>query len=924
MENRLAASGRRADLCGRASECAVLDDLLSAIRRGESRSLVLRGEAGIGKTALLEYLADSASELTVLRAVGVESDMELAFASLHQLCAPLLDRLETLPAPQRDALQVVFGLTAGPPPDRFLVGLGVLSLLSEVAEERPVLCVVDDAQWLDQASALTLAFVTRRLLAEPVGIVFAARHPGDELQHISELEVHGLRNGDARVLLSSVVRFKLDERVRDRIIAETRGNPLALLELPRGLTATQLAGGFGLLEAQTLPGRIEKSFVRRLEALPDDARLLLLVAAAEPVGDPLLLWRAAERLDIGAAAADRLRAQGLLTIDERVMFRHPLVRSGVYRSAPLEERRAAHLALAEATDRQADPDRRAWHLAAAAEGPDERVAVELERSAGRAQARGGLAAAAAFLQRAVALTPEPERRAERALAAAHASYQAGAFDAALGLLATAEDGPLDEFQRARAELVRGQVAFASFGPDAAAELLNAARRLEPFDMELACETYLMAWASAAHVAGGGPLLEISRAVRALPPPPGAPRPLHLLLDGLALLATDGRAAATPTLKRAAEALADTPVEDVLRWGWVAPSASAAIWDFEGLLALCVRQVQLVRDAGALGALPWHLTVLGLVRMWMGDFAGAASLVAESDTVAAATGSTYAPYTTVRLRALQGREAEASAAIASAIEQTAAEKQGMAAPWAHLAAAELYNGLGRYEKATSAAQRAAASTFDPWNSLWALPELVEAAARAGNTELARDALGRLAETTQPSGTDVAVGIEARCRALLSDGESAERLYQEAIDRLGRSLLRTELARAHLLYGEWLRREGRRVDARAQLRRGYEAFASMGAEAFAERARRELVATGEKLRKRRDDNRDELTPQEEQIARLARDGLTSSQIAAQLFLSTRTVEWHLQKVFGKLGIKSRMALHDALPDAGPAPEPVYKDQ
>jgi DNA-binding CsgD family transcriptional regulator len=914
MENRYAAPGRRADLCGRASECAVLDGLVSAIRRGESRSLVLRGEAGIGKTALLEYLVDSASDLIVLRAVGVESEMELAFASLHQLCAPLLDRLETLPAPQRDALQVVFGLNAGPPPDRFLVGLGVLSLLSEVAEERPLLCVVDDAQWLDQASALTLAFVTRRLLAEPVGIVFAARDPGEELQHISELEVHGVRNGDARALLSSVVRFKLDERLHDRIIAETRGNPLALLELPRGLTATQLAGGFGLVEAQALPRRIEKSFVSRLEALPDDARLLLLVAAAEPVGDPLLLWRAAERLGIRPAAADGVRAQGLLTIGERVMFRHPLVRSGVYRSAAVKERRAAHLALAEATDHETDPDRRAWHLAAAAEGPDEHAAVELERSAGRARARGGLAAAAAFLQRAVALTQDRERRAERALAAAQTSFQAGAFDVALGLLATAEDGPLDEFQRARADLVRGQVAFASFRANAAALLLKAARRLEPFDLELARETYLMAWASAAHVAGGGPLLEICRAIRALPPPPGAPRPLHLLLDGHALLATDGRAAATPTLKRAAKALADLPVEDVVRWGWVAPSASSIVWDFDRLRAVYVRHVQLVRDAGALAALPWHLTGLGLVHMWMGDFAGAASLIAESDSVAAATGSRYAPYTTVRLLALRGRESEASAAI----EQHAAEGQGMAAPWAHLAAAELYNGLARYDKAAAEARQAAASTFDPWNSLWALPELVEAAARAGDTELARDALGRLAESTQPSGTDLALGIEARCRALLSEGKTADHFYHEAIDRLGRGPLRTELARAHLLYGEWLRREHRRVEAREQLRRAHDAFASMGAEAFAERARRELMATGEKLRKRRDETGDELTPQEEQIARLARDGLTNPEIAAQLFLSHRTVEYHLHKVFSKLEITSRMGLHDALPKAGLQPD------
>jgi hypothetical protein len=455
----------------------LLDDFAGAVRHGESRSLVLRGEAGIGKTVLLEYLIASASDMTVLRAAGVESDMELAYAGLHQLCAPLLDRLGRLPGPQQQALEIVFGLSTGAAPDRFLVGLGLLSLLSEVADEGPVLCVVDDVQWLDRASALTLAFVARRLLAEPVGILFAAREPGEELRHFSGLEVHGLRNGDARALLGSAVRFTLDARVRDRVIAEMRGNPLALIELPRGLTATQLAGGFGLLGPQALTGRIEESFVARLKELPDDARVLLLVAAADPVGDPLLLWRAAERLGIGPVAAEGPEANGLLAIGERVTFRHPLVRSAMYRSAAPDERRAAHLALAKATDREVDPDRRAWHLAAAAPGPDEEVAVELERSAGRAQARGGLAAAAAFLQRAVELTPEPPRRSERALAAAQASVQAGAFDAALGLLATAEAGALDELHRARVDLLRGQVAFAtSWGSDAVSLRLGGSSR----------------------------------------------------------------------------------------------------------------------------------------------------------------------------------------------------------------------------------------------------------------------------------------------------------------------------------------------------------------------------------------------------------------------------------------------------------------
>jgi DNA-binding CsgD family transcriptional regulator len=900
-------------LLGRADECAVLDHLIADVRRGESRSLVLRGEAGIGKTALLKSLVESVSDVTVVRAIGVESEMELAYASLHQLCAPMLERLDRLPAPQRQALEIVFGLSAGAAPDRFLVGLAVLSLLSEVAERRPLLCVVDDAQWLDQASALTLAFVARRLLAEPVAIVFAAREPGMALAHLPELEVHGVRDRDARALLSSGVPFKLDAQVRDRIIAETRGNPLALLELPRGLTATQLAGGFGLLDAQRLSGRIEDTFLRRLEMLPDEARRLMLVAAAEPVGDPLLLWRAAERLGIAPAAAEEAEARGLLAIDERVTFRHPLARSAVYRSAPAQERRAVHRALAEATDQEADADRRAWHLAAAATGPDEQVAVELERSAGRAQARGGLAAAAAFLQRAVALTRDPARRAERALAAAQASLQAGAFDAALGLLATAEVGALDEFQRARVDLLRAHVGFVSFrDSDAPTLLLKAARRLQPFDLELARDTYLTALNAALVVsddAREGGLLEICRAVRALPPPPGDPRPLDVLLDGRAQLALEGHAAAAPTLRRAAKALADMPVEDVLLWGWVAASASAVLWDIEGMSASAAREVRLLRDAGALAALPPSLPNLGLTTAWMGDFAGAASLIAEIENVAAATGSRQAPFALLRLLALQGREAEAVATIAGVIELAAPGGQGLAAAWAHWAAAVLYNGLGRYEAAASAARQAISDPLKWW-SMWVLPELVEAGTRTGDAELARDALERLTKTTQPSGTDFALGIEARCWALVSDGAAADELYREAIERLSRTALRPELARAHLLYGEWLRRENRRVDAREQLRTAHEMFVAIGMEAFAERARKELEVSGEKVRKRAVETRDDLTAQERQIARLARDGLSNPDIGVRLFLSPRTVEWHLRNVYVKLGIRSRRELSNAL--------------
>jgi DNA-binding CsgD family transcriptional regulator len=913
IDMRLQSAGLR----GRAAECRQLDGLVAALHRGESRSLVLRGEAGIGKTALLQYLIQSVADTTVVRAGGVESEMELAFATLHQLCGSLLDRLETLPAPQREALQTVFGQRAGDPPDRFLVGLAVLSLFSEVAEERPLLCVVDDAQWVDQASALTLAFVARRLLAEPVGIVFAAREPGEELRHLSQLEVHGLRNGDARALLTSEVPSMLDQPVRDQIIAETRGNPLALIDLPRGLTPTQLAGGFGMPGAHGLSGQIEESYIRRLEALPEDARLQLLVAAAEPIGDPLLLQRASERLGIATSAVDAV--DGLLELGERVTFRHPLVRSAVYRSAGASERRAAHLALAEATDRDADPDRRAWHLAAAAVGPDEEVALELERSAGRAQARGGLAAAAAFLQRSVALTGDPARRADRALAAAQASLGVGAFDSALALVAAVEAGQLDELQRARLDLLRAEAAYSeSRGSEAPALLLRAAKALEPLDLRLARETYLDAWSSAlfaGRLASPAGLPGVSREARDAPRPPADPRASDLLLDGFALAFTDGRAAAAPELGRAAIAFAgeDVSVEEVLRWGWLATAAAVMVWDYETCLAVAGRGAQLARDSGALTVLAVSVNVLGQAVALGGDFRGVAMLVAEADSVIEATGTHVAPYGALVLAGLQGREAEASRVIEATIKVARDGGQGTAVQYAHWANSLLLNGLGRYREALAAAREASDDTPELFVSAWAASEMIEAATRAGDIELADAALERILASTAVADNDWALGIRARSRALLSDGEEADGLYREAIERLGRTRLRPELARAHLLYGEWLRRENRRVDARAQLRTAHEQCLTIGMEAFVERARAELLATGEKVRKRTVETRDELTPQERQIAGLARDGLSNPEIGARLFLSPRTVEWHLRKVYSKLGIRSRRDLVDALPSA-----------
>jgi DNA-binding CsgD family transcriptional regulator len=847
--------------------------------------------------------------------------MELAYSGLHQLCAPFLDRLDELPVPQRAALATVFGLTPGAAPDRFLVGLATLTLLAEVAERQPLVCLVDDAQWLDDTSERILGFVARRLLAERVAVICVARTgPGDGvLAGLPELPVPGLGERDARALLLENVRGPLDAAVCAQIVNESHGNPLALLELPRTWNAAALAGGFGLPDSHAVAGKIEESYARRLAHLPPETQLLVLVAAAEPLGDPMLLHRAAATLGLDLGAADPAADEGLLAVGGRVEFAHPLVRSAAYHSAPADDRHRVHRALAEATDAEADPDRRAWHLARAAPGPGEEIAAELERSAGRAQARGGLAAAAAFLQRAVALTVDPARRSERALAAAHTSLEAGSFDAALGLLATAETAPLDDFQRARVALVRARVAFASgVGSDAPPLLLDAARRLEEFDVDLARETYLDAWGAAlfaGRLATAGNLLEVSRLAKAALSGATAPRPSDLLLEGLATLITDGRAAAAPMLRKAGNAFAaDAPAEENFRWGWLTTVPSNVLWDDETWHTINVRQLQRAREVGAAVRLPIDLTAFAILVTWWGDFAGAASAIAEAEAVTEATGTLLAPYSPMLLAAFRGREAEATALIDATIEGATAGGQGIGVQFARWIAAILFNGGARYEDAFAAAREATDDDFDLFLSSWALPELIEAGVKARREELVRGALERLAESTTTAGTDWALGIEARCRALLSNGADADALYREAIGRLSRTRMRTELARAQLLYGEWLRREGRRLDAREQLRSAHDLLATIGMEAFAERARRELIATGEKVRKRGADTRDELTPQEAQIARLARDGLSNPEIGAQLFISARTVEWHLRKVFTKLGISSRRQLRVVLASDG----------
>jgi DNA-binding CsgD family transcriptional regulator len=910
-------------LRGRDAESAVLGRLLDAARSGESGAVVVHGEPGIGKTALVEHAIGTAPDLRLLRAVGVQSEIELAFAGLHQLCGPLVDRLDRLPDPQREALSVAFGISDGEAPDRFVVGLAALSLLSDTAEERPLLCAVDDAQWLDDESAFTLAFVARRLLAESVAIVFVTRERSEVLRGLPELVLDGLGADDAHSLLASGLPGLVDEQVRDRIVAETRGNPLALLELPHGLSAVELAGGFGVTDDLPLADRIEQSFLRRIDSLRGETRRLLLAAAAEPVGDVAVLWRAAELLGLGPNAAEPAETAGLVELGVRVRFRHPLVRSAVYGAAAVRDRREVHRALAEATDPAVDPDRRAWHRAQAAAGPDEEVASELERSADRARARGGFAAMAAFLERAAGLTPDLAVRGTRALSAAGAKLEAGAPEAAQALLGIAELSPLDDLERARLERLRGQIAFArTRGNDAPPLLLEAAKRFEPLDVASARETYVEAF-GAAIFAGresrAGGIVETAKGARASPPGPQPPRSIDLLLDGLAARFTEPLGEALPALTRALNAFAegDRDDDDGLRWLWtscpVTPEPLAPeVWDDERWHALANRAVDLARDSGALAVLPIALSYRACVHVHAGEFAAATALIGEANAISRAVGNAPLRYASLVLLAWRGDETAALPVIESSLEDAKARGEGRAIGLAYYATAVLFNGLGRYEEALAAAQRACAHDDLGFHG-WALAELVEAGTRTGARETASGAMRRLAERTRASGTDWALGVQARSEALIREGDEAENLYREALERLGRTRLAVHLARARLAYGEWLRRENRRADAREQLRAALETFSSIGAEAFAERARREVKATGETAQKRSVDTRDDLTPQEAQIARLARDGLSNPEIGAQLFISPRTVQYHLHKVYAKLDINSRNQLGPVLTSA-----------
>ncbi|QRP43152.1 helix-turn-helix transcriptional regulator [Amycolatopsis sp. FDAARGOS 1241] len=890
---------------GRERELQVLTGLVT----GRGAVLVVRGEAGIGKTTLVEAALARAPGPRVIRVRGAETEREFAYAGLHQLVASGTGRLAGLPDPQRSALKRALGFADGPAPDPGLVAAGAGAVLAE--QDRTTVWFLDNAQWLDHPSLHVLATIAHR---PPPGvvIVFAAREVPARLAALPDLPVGPLAEEAAYALLTTVLPQLLDQRVRRRMVAEARGNPVALAGLQLVFTHTDLSGGFGPAAVRPIVDQRERAFARRIRELPWPTRRLLLLAAAEPTGDPALLWRAAAILGVDESAA--AAAAGLMTVDGVVRFHHPLARPATYHSAPLAGRRQVHHALAAALGK-GDRDQRAWHRAQAATGPSEELAAELEDSAGSARARGGAAAAAAFLARAADLTPDPARRADRLLTGAQAKLDAGEPAAAARLVVLARALEPARLPAARADLIFAKARwFTEPAGEAAAALVAAADGLAGLDPGLARETYLEALTAAifaGDVAGGDtrPVRAVALAAKGAPPSAQPPRPVDLLLHGLVVRFTDGYAAAVPLLREALGKFRAAGAADI-RWAWLCANLAHDLFDCDGIVFWAAHQVELLRATGALGLLPRALGYLGHVQASRGRMAESAASLAEADAITIATGAPPRQFVEPFIAAFRGAEKPAVELVREAAERAIRQRQGAALRVVRFSEALLHNGLGQYRAALAAARSAAEDDDDLGTVGVALVELVEAAVRCDEPETAADALTRLVERTEASGTEFARGVTDRSRALVSAGAEAEALYRSALAHLALGGDALWLARTHLIHGEWLRRGGRRIDARTELRLAADLFTRIGAKAFADRAHRELLATAETVKPAEDEG--PLTTHEAFIARLARDGLTNREIAARLVLSPRTVEWHLSKIFTKLGITSRRQLRTALSD------------
>jgi DNA-binding CsgD family transcriptional regulator len=909
----------RGTLLGRERELARLTTLMEGARAGHSGVLVVRGEAGVGKTALLDHLVGLAdAHVRVERMVASETEVELAYAGLQLLCSRMMTSAAELPATQRESLEAAFGLRDAGAPNPLVLGLAVQGLLTLTAGDGALLCIVDDAQWMDDLSARAVASVARRLSSERVAIVIAMREPDPRFADLPQLLVEGLGDGDARELLRRALPAAIDQRVHDQLVAEARGNPLALRELPRALRPAQLAGGFALAGSIPLESRIEQSLLARLRPLPASTQMMLLLAAADPTGDPDLLWRASVILDLGPDELDLAQQADALVVSGRVTFRHPLIRSAVYRAARPSDRRAVHAALADATPVDRDPDRRAWHRAAATIRPTEEVAADLVRSAERARTRGGVAATAAFLERAAVLSPDPGRRVERLLAAAEAKHDAGAPESALGLLADVGGLPLTEWQQALVRRLQARVAY-TLRRDRSAprQLLAAAQALEPHDSALARDTYMQALSAAVYagrLGEPGTVEDVAGAILAATADDRSDRPSDLILRGQALLSAEGPMAALPVVRRAVDAFLEQPTDArELHWMWLAGRAAQDVWDSEGLRTLADRQVQLARAGGVLTVLPMALNLLMVARTFDGDLDQAEALCDDIDTILSITGHPLPLYGRIFVAAYRGRVEEVERRAAQLRADAYARGEGYALTVANMAEALAYNGARRYPEAVASARAELPYVHELGHAMRTLLELVEAATRTGERALAEEAVERLAGVTLPSGdSEWARAFMAIAEAQIRVGDEAETLYRRAIDGFDRIRVPMLKGRSQLLYGEMLRRQGRRTDARGQLRAAYDELRACGMAGFAERALLELRATGGRMEVGETATADALTEQERNVAVLARDGLTNREIGARLFISMHTADWHLRKVFSKLGIKSRTELRTVLPE------------
>ncbi|MET0700347.1 MAG: AAA family ATPase [Mycobacterium sp.] len=911
-------------LIGRQGEQRLLGELVDGVRHGRSGVVVVRGEPGIGKTALLGDVATRHRDFRVIRINGAETEMELAYSGVQQLCDPLMEFSSRIPSPQRTALEVALGLRSGPVPDRLLVGLAVLTLVSEAGNDHAMMCLIDDAQWVDDASLKVLAIVARRLVADRVAMIFAARdrEGAQVLPGFPELRLDGLSATEARNLLNDVFPGQIDERVRETVITEAGGSPLALLELHRALTPEELAGGYGLTTASSRLARIEQTYGRQIRELPSATRLLLLIAAAEPAGRPAWLWAAADLLGVGIATAAPAEGVKLVTANGGISFRHPLIRSVVYQHASLPDRRRVHAALASAIGDDDAREHRAWHRAQAAAAPDEDVAAELEYCAARAGARGGSAAAATFLATAASLTPEARHRTQRALSAAAAKLDAGAQEAAGQLLAMALQAPPDEFADARIELLRTQLALSTTPiTDAPQLLLASAQRLAHFDATSARETYLQAVMAAVHAGRlateqGNSAAAVAEIARTAPTAESITS-VDLLLDGLIVRLTEGFTAAAPLLRRAIDLYLREEAAGTAdpRWHDTTHRVSLDLFDRETYSYLAGRQLESLRAAGALSVLPTALLTNASLLVTKARFDEAAVLLEEANGIVTATTGAPLPITGVHchLEAYRGQEDRCQRIIKATIANGTARGAGSEIAGALHAQAVLLNGLGKYHEALSAAVSAAAYDDIAMCGV-ALIELVEAASKCGEMSTATEATNRLLERTESSPTAYAAAVAARCAALVGHGDAAELLYRTAIARITEcNDALVQLPRTHLLYGEWLQGEGRQNEAQEELRHAVEMFTVMGAEGFADRARRGLRATGAAVGNGSRRRSMDLTTQEFHIATLASDGHTSREIGSTLFLSRRTVEWHLGKIFAKLNVTSRRQLRVVLFEA-----------